>query len=89
MWTYHINMRLKQRSISRHEIISSIVDYEIIDEYPEDKYFPSYLIFSRHKHTVFHILFAVDVDGDNVRVVTAYYPDPEEWESDLKTRRKI
>ena len=89
LWTYHINMRLKQRSITRHEIISSTVAYEIVDAYPEDKYFPSYLIFSQHKHTVFHILFAVDVDGDNVRVVTAYYPDPEEWESDLKTRRKI
>ena len=89
LWTYHINMRLKQRSITRHEIISSTVDYEIIDAYPEDKYFPSYLVFSQHKHTVFHILFAVDVDGDNVRVVTAYYPDPEERESDLKTRRKI
>lgn len=82
-------MRLRQRSISRDEIISSTVDYEIIDEYPEDKYFPSYLIFSRYKQTVFHILFAVDVDGENVRVVTAYHPDPEEWESDLKKRSKI
>ena len=82
-------MRLKQRSITRHEIISSTVDYEIIDAYPEDKYFPSYLVFSQHKHTVFHILFALDVDGDNVSVVAVYYPDPEEWESDLKTRRKI
>ena len=29
----------------------------------------------------------VDVAGDNVRIVTAYRPDPNEWESDLKTRR--
>ena len=61
-------------------------NYEIIDEYPDDKYFPSYLIFSRTQDAVFHMLF--DVEGDSVRVVTAYYPDPEEWESDLKTRRK-
>ena len=81
-------MRLKQRYISRQEIISSTANYEIIAEYPDDKYFPSYLIFSRTKHAVFHILLAVDVEGDNVRVVTAYYPAPEEWESTLKTRRK-
>lgn len=87
-WTYHINMRLKQRCISRQEIISSTTNYEIIDEYSGDKYFPSYLIYSRYKHAVFHVLFAVDVEGDNVRVVTAYYPDPKEWEADLKTRRK-
>jgi hypothetical protein len=32
-------------------------------------------------------LFAVDVEGNNVRVVTAYRPDPGEWGPDLKTRR--
>jgi hypothetical protein len=36
---------------------------------------------------VFHALFGADVEGHNVRVVTAYYPSPEEWETDLKTRR--
>jgi len=38
---------------------------------------------------VFHALFGTDVDGQNVRVVTAYYPSPEEWEEDLKTRRRL
>ena len=80
-------MRLRQRCISRQEIISSTANYEIIAEYPDDKYFPSYLVYSQYKDAAFHILFAIDVDGDNVRVVTAYSPDPEEWESDLKTRR--
>ena len=35
----------------------------------------------------FHVQFALDVEGDNVRVVTVYRPDPVEWEADLKTRR--
>ena len=38
-------------------------------------------------HAVFHVLFAADVEGDNVRVVTAYHPDAGEWQDDLKTRR--
>ncbi len=40
LWTYHINMRLKERSISRKAIIESVISYEIIEEYPDDKYFP-------------------------------------------------
>ena len=36
---------------------------------------------------VFHVLFAVDVAGDNVRIVTAYRPKPEEWGSGLKSRK--
>jgi len=41
----------------------------------------------RQGEDAFHALFGADVDGENVRVVTAYYPSPEEWEEDLKTRR--
>lgn len=49
---------------------------------------PSYLILAQHGGKMFHVLFAVDVAGDNVRVVTAYRPNPDEWQPDLKTRRK-
>lgn len=75
-WTYHVNMRLKGRFI------------EIIEEYPKDKYLPSHLVYSRYKNRIFHVLFAADVEDDNVRIITAYYPGLEEWEEDLKTRRR-
>jgi hypothetical protein len=35
-----------------------------------------------------HVLVAADIEGDNVRIITAYRPDPSEWEADLRTRRK-
>jgi hypothetical protein len=53
----------------------------------DDKYLPSYLILARHGSDVFHVLFAADVEGDNVRAVTSYRPDPGEWQADLKARR--
>lgn len=86
-WTYHVNMRLKGRFINRRAILNSFEEYEIIEEYPKDKYFPSYLVYSCYHDNIFHVLFAVDIEEDNVRVVTAYYPNPEEWKEDFKTRR--
>jgi hypothetical protein len=80
-------MRLKERYIPRTYILESTERYEIIESYPKDKYLPSYLIYSRHEVRIFHALFAVDVDGDHVRIVTAYYPTPEEWDEKLKKRR--
>ncbi|MFQ5651964.1 MAG: DUF4258 domain-containing protein [bacterium] len=71
-WTYHVNMRLKERFIPRTHILESTNHYEIIEAYPKDK---------------FHILFAVDVDGDHVRIVTAYCPAPQVWDRKLKKRR--
>jgi len=43
----------------------------LVEAYPDDKYFPSYLILARHGSDAFHVLFATDVEGDNVRVVTS------------------
>ena len=86
-WTYHVNMRLTSRKIGRAMIVGSVDTYETIEAYPGDKYLPSYLVFARHENHVIHILFATDVPGINVRVVTAYRPDPREWEMDLKKRR--
>ena len=83
-WTYHVNMRLAGRFFTRDEILKAVDSYEIIEPYPEDKYLPSYLVLAA---TSFHVQFATDVEGDNVRIVTAYRPDPNEWETDLKTRR--
>ena len=83
-WTYHVNMRLAGRFLTRDEILNAVDSYEIIEPYPEDKYLPSYLVLAA---TSFHVQFATDVEGDNVRIVTAYRPGPDEWESDLKTRR--
>jgi hypothetical protein len=37
-WTYHVNMRLERRHITRDEIISGVDSFEIIEAYPDDKY---------------------------------------------------
>ena len=86
LWTYHVNMRLAGRFIPREMILAAVASYELVEAYPEDKYLPSYLILG-HGPEAFHILFATDLEGDNVRVVTSYRPDPSEWQADLKARR--
>ena len=82
-----MNMRLAGRYISRDEIFVAADSYTIVEAYPDGKYLPSYLLLATSPAEPFHALFAADVEGDNVRVVTAYRPSVEEWESDLKTRR--
>jgi hypothetical protein len=77
-------MRLDQRHISRHEILTAVDSYQLVEEYPDDKYLPSYLVKAA---SAFHVLFATDVADRNVRVVTAYRPDREEWHPDLLRRR--
>ena len=77
-------MRFVGRFIPRESILAAVDTFELVEAYPDDKYLPSYLLLGR---VAFHVLFAADVEGDNVRVVTAYRPDVAEWQDDLKTRR--
>ncbi len=58
----------------------------MVEAYPADKYLPGYLVFAKSASEAFHVLRATDVEGGNVRVVTAYRPSGMEWEADWKTR---
>lgn len=88
-WSYHVNMRMRDRFIGRDEILGAVATYAIIERYPRDKYLPSYLVYATAGDRIFHILFAADVAGGNIRVVTAYRPDPAQWSDDLKSRRRL
>ena len=87
LWTYHVNMRLENRFISRDEILGAVESFKIIEAYPEDKYLPSFLILAKGEKAAFHVLVALDFEGDNVRIITAYRPSQDRWMPDLMTRR--
>jgi len=60
---------------------------EIIEAYPQDKYLPSFLVRGESEGLAFHAQVATDVEGRNVRIVTMYIPDPDEWDEGLRHRR--
>lgn len=83
-----IRLRPRGDHAARETIIRAADSYEMVEEYPEDKYLPSYLLLGRQGEEAFHVLFGAEIEGQNVRVVTAYYPSAEEWEANLKMRRR-
>ena len=60
---------------------------EIIEAYPQDKYLPSFLLRGDTGRSIFHVQIATDVEDDNIRVVTMYIPDPDEWDEGFRSRR--
>jgi hypothetical protein len=91
VWTYHINMRLREHAISRPMVLDSVGSYCIIEQYPDDqrsRYLPCCLVRAEFASEVLHILFAMDRQGDSVTVVTVYRPDPARWDSDFKQRKQ-
>lgn len=85
-WTHHVTMRIAKRHLTRAAITDGVDSYVIVESYRNDKYMPSYLVLTFDPVGPIHALFATDVVGKNVRVVTAYRPDPAQW-ADGFTRR--
>ena len=76
-WTYHVTMRLHQRTLTSGMVRNAMASLDIIEEYPHDKYLPSFLVRGESAGCVFHAQIATDVEGENIRIVTMYTPDPE------------
>jgi len=80
-------MRLQQRGLDADALRKAISSLEIIEAYPDDKYLPSFLLRGETQGAVFHAQIATDVEGDNIRVVTMYTPDAEEWDEESRKRK--
>jgi hypothetical protein len=80
-------MRLQQRGLDADALGDAIASLESIEAYPDDKYLPSFLVRGETKGAIFHAQIATDAEGDNIRVVTIYTPDADEWDERFRNRR--
>lgn len=85
--TAHVIKRCKERNIDSESIINVIMHGEIIKQYEDDKPFPSCLLLGISKNNKYlHVVVASD--DINLHIITAYYPNIDEWEADFKTRKE-
>ena len=85
-WRGHMLIRMQQRGIKIKDIEECINSGEIIEYYENDYTFPSCLILGfTAKNNGLHVVCAIG--QYYVWMITAYYPDKEQWFADLKTRR--
>lgn len=83
----HAQERLRQRGIKQRDIKSCIMSGEIIEQYLEDFPFPSCLIFGYSvSNKILHVV--VSDEGTACRIITAYFPNKEKFEEDMKTRKE-
>ncbi|GHV83911.1 hypothetical protein AGMMS50212_12510 [Spirochaetia bacterium] len=85
-WTNHVDTRLAERDLKRDDIMSVLMTGEIIEQYTDDQPYPSCLMLgltlsSRYIHVV------CGTNDSVLWIITAYYPNPEKWSPDFKTRK--
>lgn len=86
--TKHTTKRFKERSIKLSYVRNALLNGEIIEQYPNDYPCPSCLVLGfLNDSTPIHACIGL---GDGVLwVITAYFPNINEWENDFKTRKAV
>jgi len=77
---------MMERGISRRQVKKGLDGKgEVIDSYQDDRPYPSLLLDGRPGQETLRVVAAFD-QAEGCSVITAYRPDREHFESDLKTR---
>jgi hypothetical protein len=80
--------KVRLREISLDEIEAAILSGLIIEPYPDDPRGSSCLIMGySNEGRPLHVLCG-NLAEDELLIITAYEPNPDEWETDLKTRKR-
>jgi hypothetical protein len=75
----HALKRSVERNISEQEIMQIAENAIIIEEYPDDKYSPSCLIFGfTQTNRPLHLQVSMQ-ESAIVKIITIYEPDPNQW----------
>jgi hypothetical protein len=85
-WTNHVLVRLLQRNIKTEDVEYALLNDEIIEQYPTDYPYPSCLALgmtpdNRNLHIV------CGIGGGELWLITAYYPDADDWSEDYSVRK--
>lgn len=74
--------------IADAEVDELIFGGEIIEQYPDDRPYPSCLVYgTTHGRRPLHTVCAYDHENARAFIVTVYQPNPEVWE-DYRRRKK-
>ena len=86
IYRLHAIERMFQRDISEKDVEEVVENGEIIEEYIDDKPYPSCLVLGYSDGVAIHVVYAKD-EENNIIVITAYRPNYDKWETNLKIRK--
>lgn len=85
----HSLEKLYQRNITFDELKEIENNLQVVEEYKDDKPFPSCLIlgFTKSDRPI-HLVFAINEIEKVVIIITVYQPDENKWVDNFKRRKQ-
>jgi hypothetical protein len=83
----HTLRRMFERRLNAEDVEAVIEGGETIEDYPDDRPYPSRLVLGWRGVRPLHVVAAHNLSENEFIVVTVYEPDPELWEADFRRRK--
>ena len=77
-----------ERCITTADVNAALLTGKVIEDYPTDKPYPSYLWLGHANSKTLHIVYADNHEENERIIITVYEPDPNLWSADLASRKK-
>ena len=83
----HAIQRMFERSINESEVRQALANGKIIETYPEDEPYPSFLVLGWSGSRPIHVVAADNPEQKERIIITCYEPDLVRWEPGFEKRR--
>lgn len=79
-------MLIEDKPVSPDEVRHTILNGELVEEYPEDRRGHSYLLMGQGDERIIHVVCAPK--DQYLAIITVYVPSLERWEPGFRARRR-
>jgi len=83
----HAIKRMFERGVSIEDVRHVLETGEHVEEYPDDKPFPSRLTLGFVGSRPLHVVAAEDRESNAAIIITVYEPRPEQWDNKFRRRK--
>jgi len=84
----HAIQRMFERRFSEENVRQVMQSGEMIEDYSDEMPYPSSLMLGRRGNRPLHVILAENTRDNELVVITAYEPDPSQWKSGFRNRKK-
>lgn len=84
----HAIQRMFERRISEENVRRVLQHGEMIEDYSDEMTYPGGLMLGKHGKRPLHVVAAENTTDNESIVITVYEPDPAQWKSGSKDRKK-
>ena len=88
LYRVHAIQRMFERRVSQDDVQRVLQSGELIEDYADEMPHPGGLMLGKRGKRPLHVVMSENSRENEVVIITVYEPDPAQWNSEFKARKR-